>query len=161
MGLSSAAAAEPAADAGSSEDESASAGRVIWTALGYLPSRALDVVDVVRARARIGPGVAFAARATESADLFLGRYTSLYVGLPGPRGGVIPRLPVGVESRSGAEVSVADLSTGVGLAPTYSSTEIGIGLQIFAVGVDVGIDPVELADLLAGFLLIDLRDDDL
>jgi hypothetical protein len=105
--------------------------------------------------------MAFAARATESADLFLGRYTGVYVGLPGPRGGVIPRLPVSVESRSGAEVSLADLSTGVGLAPKYSPTEIGAGLQLFAAGVDVGIDPVELADLLAGFLLIDLRDDDL
>ena len=47
--------------------------------LFYLPNRVLDLLDVVRARVRIGPGIAVGARATEFVDVFLGSYTSLYV----------------------------------------------------------------------------------
>ena len=44
--------------------------------------------------------------------------------------------------------------------PGYSRTEFNLGLQLLIVGGEVGFDPVELGDFLAGFLLYDLREDD-
>jgi hypothetical protein len=150
--LASTAGAEPGGDHHSG---------ALITTVGYVPSRVMDLLDIVRLRARVGPGLALGVRATEVADVFLGSYASVYAGLPGPRGRVLPRLPVGIESRAGAEVGPADLSTGLGFAPTYPFTECGIGLQLFLVGIDVGVDPVELIDFATGFLLLDLRDDDI
>jgi hypothetical protein len=150
--LGAAAGAEPQRGGGSS---------AVITAVGYLPSRVLDLLDIVRLRARVGPGMALSVRATEAGDVFLGSYVSVYAGLPGPRGGVLPALPAGIETRTGAEVGLADLSTGMGFAPRYSFTECGFGLQLFLVGFDVGVDPVELLDFATGFLLLDLRDDDI
>jgi hypothetical protein len=126
----------------------------------YLPCRVLDLLDVVRLRARVGPGAAVGVRATEVADFFIGSYWSLYAGLPGPRGRRMPKLPVGFESLTGLEVSVVDLTMGAGAGPGYSATEFGIGIQTLVVGVDAGFDPVELADFFTGLFLVDLRDDD-
>jgi hypothetical protein len=147
----------PLASAAAAEPESRPLRRVAT----YVPSRLLDLLDVVRLRVRVGPGTAFGARATEAADVFVGAYTSVYVGLPGPRGRMLPRLPAGIESRSGAEVSAADLSTGAGLGPDYSSTECGIGVQLGLFGADAGIDPIELIDFVVGLFGVDLRADDL
>jgi hypothetical protein len=44
--------------------------------------------------------------------------------------------------------------------PGYSPTEIGLGLHAGVVGVDVGIDPMEIVDFLGGFFLWDPRHDD-
>jgi len=126
----------------------------------YVPNRVLDVLDLVRLRARVGLGTALGVRATEAADVFVGSYAAVYAGLPGPRGRRIPRLPVGLESLSGVEVSAADLSSGFGAGPDYTATEFGLGFQAYLVGLDVGVDPVEAVDLVLGLLLLDLRDDD-
>jgi hypothetical protein len=64
----------------------------------YLPCRVLDLLDVVRLRARVGPGAAVGVRATEAADFFIGSYWSLYAGLPGPREG--PRRGFRLELRA-------------------------------------------------------------
>lgn len=151
----------PLGAAARAEPESGGGSRAVITAVGYLPSRVLDLLDIVRLRARVGPGMAIGLRATQVADVFLGSYASVYAGLPGPRGGVLPALPAGIETRAGAEVGPADLSTGLGFAPRYGFTECGFGLQLFLVGFDVGVDPVELLDFATGFLLIDPRDDDI
>jgi hypothetical protein len=58
-------------------------------------------------------------------------------------------------------VSAADLSTGGGVGPDYSLTECGLGFHALLLGVDVGFDPVELADFITGWVFVDLRDDDL
>ncbi|GJM21042.1 MAG: hypothetical protein DHS20C15_09570 [Planctomycetota bacterium] len=129
-------------------------------ALLYIPSRIFDVFDIVRARVRVGPGIAIGARATELADVFVGTYATIYVGLPGPRGRVTPRLPFGLESKSGAEVSVADVTLEAGLGPDYGEFEFGAGLQLLIVGVDIGVDPWEILDLVTGLLTIDIADDD-
>lgn len=144
-----------------SEDETDNGPGVLHRIVAYVPNRLLDVVDIVRSRLRVGPGVALGIRATEAADLFVGNYTTLYAGLPGPRNRRIPRLPVGIESRTGVEVSAADVSTGFGAGPDYSSTEFGFGLQAALIGLDVGMDPVELLDLITGLFFVDLREDDL
>ncbi len=127
----------------------------------YIPNRILDVFDIFRVRLRAGPGVAVGVRATKLAQVYVGSYASLYAGLPGPRLRPFPKLPVGVETNSGATVSVVDATVTGGLGPDYSSTEFGFGAQLALVGFDIGFDPYELLDFAAGLLIFDLRDDDL
>ncbi|MFA6294405.1 MAG: hypothetical protein WC637_21625 [Victivallales bacterium] len=127
----------------------------------YLPNRVLDVFDIARLRLRVGPGVAVDARVTEIASAFVGSYASVYAGLPGPRNRPMPKLPLGFESRSGVQASVIDASAAGGVGPDYGPAEIGAGLQILIIGLDIGVDPFEMADLLTGFFLVDLRNDDL
>ncbi len=143
------------------EDEARDRPGPIHQIVFWIPNRVLDLFDVVRARVRLGPGIAVGARATELVDVYLGSYTSVYVGLPGPRGRRVPRLPVGVEGNHGIEVSVADGTTGFGFAPDYGPAEIGAGAQVALVGFDLGIEPLELVDFVVGFVGIDLREDDL
>lgn len=128
--------------------------------LFYIPNRALDLVDIVRLRGRVGPGLAAGVRATTAADAYLGSYTSVYAGLPGPRMRPIPKLPAGLETMTGAGVSVADATIDSGFGPDYSPTEFGISLHPVIVGIDAGFDPVEILDFALGLLTIDLRDDD-
>jgi hypothetical protein len=127
----------------------------------YIPNRLLDVLDVVRLRVRVGPGLAVDARATKVASAFVGSYASVYVGLPGPRNRPLPKLPIGLESRTGVQASVADATISAGLDPDYGPAEIGLGVQALIVGVDVGVEPLEFVDLLAGIFFIDLTGDDL
>ncbi len=128
----------------------------------YIPNRIFDVFDIVRARVRLGPGLAFGTRVTKYTDLFLGAYTTVYLGLPGPR--QVPRVPWpgGIESRSGLAASVADATTtSYDSNPRYSPTEIGCGAQAVLAGAEVGVDPAEVFDLALGLLFIDFREDDL
>lgn len=128
----------------------------------YIPNRIFDVLDIVRARVRLGPGLALGTRVTKYTDLFMGSYTSVYLGLPGPR--QVPRVPWpgGIESRSGLAASVADATTtSYDANPRYAVTEIGLGLQAVLVGAEVGFDPLEVFDMAFGVLFIDFREDDL
>ncbi len=129
--------------------------------VAYVPNRVLDALDVVRLRARVGPGFAVGVRATELADVYVGSYAALYLGLPGPRGRRVPKLPVGFENDHGVEVSVVDASSGFGFGPGYGATEFGAGFQAAILGIDLGIDPFEILDLAAGLVLLDPRGDDL
>jgi hypothetical protein len=142
------------------DEDSAGPVGIAWGILMYIPNRIFDVLDIVRARVRIGPGFAIGARVTEYADVFLGSYASVYVGLPGPRGRMIPRLPVGLESKSGAELSVADVTLEAGLGPDYGIAESGFGLQLGLIGFDIGVDVVEIFDLVVGLFTFDPMDDD-
>jgi hypothetical protein len=143
---------------GATEDEGHSVGHVI---LLYVPNRIMDVFDFARLRVRIGPGVAVGVRATKLVSLFAGIYGSVFVGLPGPRLEPKISLPIGLENCAGVGVSLADLTTSGSTSPNYSNTEFGASLHAILVGVDAGVDPVELLDLALGFLFIDIRGDDL
>ncbi len=128
--------------------------------LFYLPNRVLDVLDVVRARVRVGPGLAVGVRATEWATVFVGGYTTAYVGLPGPRGRAeLPGL-LGPEIETGVRLLVIGSTTQGENSPRYAPDEIGVGAQIGILGADAGVSPAELLDLVAGFFLIDFRKDD-
>jgi hypothetical protein len=142
-------AAQPAA-----EPESRSAGHVI---LLYLPNRIFDVLDIVRARVKVGPGIGFTVRATELADVKLGAWTSAWIGLRGPR--MEPRIPwpVGLETYAGAGVSVLEAESDELL---YGHGEVGLGVHVALVGVDVGVDLLEIGDLVLGLVTIDIGDDD-
>ena len=128
--------------------------------LCYLPNRILDVTDLVRARVRVGPGVAVDARATKFVRVGLGSYLSLYGGLPGPRQRPMPRSPIGFEAYSGASLSVAEASFKTGFEPGYSPSEVGAGVHLGIVGLDIGVDPLEAVDLLTGLVGIDIIGDD-
>ncbi len=133
---------------------------VISSILLYLPNRLFDLVDIVRLRARVGPGVALGVRATKLLQANLGAYSTLYLGLPGPRQTPTIPLPAGLELFAGAAVSVAEVGTTT-FGPNYSPTEFGLDTQLALVGFDFGLDPYEALDFLLGFVGIDPVDDDL
>lgn len=126
----------------------------------YIPNRVLDVADMVRLKARVGPGNAAGVRITTLADLYVGSYLSAFVGLPGPRMRSIPKLPLGIETYNGIKVSLADATLDGFLGPDYSPTEVGVSLHFVFIGLDAGIDPVEILDCLGGFFFLNYRDDD-
>jgi hypothetical protein len=140
------------------DDEGRGLGRRL---LFYVPNRIFDVLDLVRARVRVGPGIAVGVRATELADVNLGAYTTLYAGLPGPRGKPRIPLPIGLEMYAGAELSVLDASTEESRwSPSYGPTEVGLGFQAAIVGIDLGIEPWDFVDLALGLILLDPNGDD-
>jgi len=133
----------------------------IWYSIAvYLPNRVLDLLDIVRLRAKVGPGLAAGVRVTNVAELYLGSYVSVYAGLPGPRQRVLPLSPIGLESHNGVAFGPFAASANMGAGPDYSPTEIGLGLHAVVAGVDLGIDPVEIIDFIGGVFLFDIRDDD-
>ena len=133
---------------------------IVSVLLFYVPNRVFDVLDLVRLRVRVGPGIAARVRATEGVDVGLGSYAALYVGLPGPRGDVEIPLPIGPESYAGIELGPGDAEVAGGYPPDYTDTEFGASVHAALVGLDIGVDPFEVLDLAAGFALIDLRGDD-
>ncbi|MDA3925922.1 MAG: hypothetical protein PF904_14595 [Kiritimatiellae bacterium] len=149
---------ETAAETTPSTDEGHSA---IHKIAMYIPNVVLDLFDVVRLRARVGPGIAADVRATKLASVFVGSYDSVYAGLPGPRNRPKPKLPIGLESRNGVQVSVIDATEEGNTGPDYGPAEIGLGVHVLIIGVDVGVEPLELLDFVTGIFFIDLRDDDL
>lgn len=149
------------ASAADEQAEAAEPHGVLHKVVMYVPNRILDVFDIVRLRVRVGPGIAADVRATEVVSAFAGSYTSVYVGLPGPRNRPLPKLPFGLESRSGLQASLVDATTTGGIGPDYGPAEIGAGAQLLFAGFDVGVDPLEMIDLVAGFFFINLTNDDL
>ncbi len=131
---------------------------VLHHVLLYIPNRIFDVFDVVRARVRLGPGIQVGVRATDAIDVNLGTYAAVWVGLHGPRLEPAIPWPVGLETFTGAEISVAEASIEGGVQ--YGPVEFGAGFQALLVGVDIGVEPLELLDLVTGFVFIDLVGDD-
>ena len=151
---------QPPADAAveTPEEEGHGFGHAI---LLYIPNRILDVFDFARLRVRAGPGAAVGVRATRLLALSLGGYTSIYAGLPGPRLKPTIKWPVGIENYAGMEVSVVDASAQGGFGPDYSNTEFEVSVHALLVGLDIGVDPLEVLDLALGLFFIDIRGDDL
>jgi len=148
------------ADADPIADDPGTQHSIAHRVLLYIPNRIVDLLDIFRVRVRVGPGVAADVRATKYASAFVGAYASTYVGLPGPRMRRIPRSPIGFETLNGAQLSVLDATAAFDLGPEYSPSEFGAGLHLGIVGVDLGIDPVEIADFLVGFGTFDPRNDE-
>jgi hypothetical protein len=125
--------------------------------LMYLPNRIFDIFDIVRVRCRIGPGLAVGARVTKLTDVFAGGYATVWAGMPGPRGKPRIALPVGIEAKAGAGVSLAQATAG---GPYYGVAEVGAGFQLLLFGFDFGVAPWDFVDLLAGFIFLDPVGDD-
>jgi hypothetical protein len=136
-----------------------SAGEIASSILLYLPNRLFDACDIVRLHAQVGTGFGLGARITRSAPLFVGDYRAVWVGLPGPRLHPTMPLPAGVEGQKGLHVGPLQTSK-IWRTPEYGVGEVGAGVMLYAVGFEVGIDPYELGDFLAGFVGIDFAHDD-
>lgn len=129
--------------------------------LMYIPNRIFDVLDIVRARVRIGPGLSVGARVTSIVTIFVGGHSTAYVGLPGPRGKPEVSLPFGLEDSSGPALApTKENKEEPAKHPYYGPTEIGAEAQAVIAGVNVGVEPLEALDLLAGIIFIDLKGDD-
>lgn len=129
--------------------------------LMYIPNRIFDILDLVRLRVRVGPGLTVQARATDALDVVLGAHATIFAGVPGPRGSPRINLPVGIETFAGAEVSAVGNKTEAGWSkPYYGPLEVGAGVQAAILGLDLGIDPLEILDFAAGIVFLDLLDDD-
>jgi hypothetical protein len=130
---------------------------VIKTIVCYVPNRVFDLLDIFRVRVRVGPGISAGVRATRPLSAFVGLHSSVFIGLPGPRGKKRIPLPVGLDLRAGAQVSVADASSGT---PYYDPLEVGFEVQPLLVGVNVGVGGFEILDFFTGLVFIDLVGDD-
>jgi len=130
---------------------------VFTNILFYIPNRVFDVLDIVRLRLRVGPGISVGVRATKPLTAFIGPHMTVWAGLHGPRGKPRLPLPFGFEARSGAQLSVIDLAKS---GAYYGPLEIGLEFQFFLLGPNVGVAPYELVDCLLGFFMIDIQKDD-
>jgi hypothetical protein len=127
----------------------------------WIPNRVFDVLDVVRLRVRVGPGFSASVRATELADAALGGHAALFAGLPGPRSAPSIAWPLGLESYAGLELSVIEVGSEEDPhGPQYGPLEVGAGAHLLLVGLDLGVDPYDALDLVAGILLLDPKGDD-
>jgi hypothetical protein len=152
-----AAQSQPAPEADESDDGRGVGHVLLW----YIPNRISDVLDIVRLRLRLGPGFAVGARVTELADFNLGGYTTLFVGIPGPRREREFNWPFGFESMAGAELSIFDGTASIGDGPNYGWLEVGLGTQLLLVGFDLGVDVWEVVDFATGIVCIDPVADDI
>ena len=129
--------------------------------LFYIPNRFLDLIDCVRARVRVGPGLSTSFSMTKRASFFVGKYNTVYAGLPGPRAPKKFVSPVGREKQKGIILMGVDATDDTDYSPRHGTAEIQVGAQALIVGVDLGIDFWEIGDFFCGLVLIDLRKDDL
>lgn len=124
-------------------------------ALLYLPNRVLDLFDVAKVGVDVGPGLGIELKATQAAQLMALSTFAVGVGFQGLR-----HLPfrVGPEAAFG----VGPLGGTAEVGGWYRSpTEFRAGLHLLLVGAHASVDPVEIVDFVLGFLLIDVKDDDL
>ena len=126
----------------------------------YIPNRIFDLLDIVRLRVRVGPGLSAGVRATEVADLFVGSHATVYAGLRGSRGTPEIPWPIGLEKNEGFEISIADVTDEDKNAPCVDPLEISLQAQALAAGVYVGIEIFEILDFVTGILFLDLQGDD-
>jgi len=130
---------------------------VVKSIVLYIPNRIFDMLDIVRLRLRVGPGLSAGVSATELADVFVGAHTSIYAGLRGSRGKPEIPWPFGIENRAGAEVSIIDAT-----AKNVYNDPLGFGAeaQLGIIGINVAIECYDILDLITGFVFIDLAKDD-
>jgi len=157
--------AEPAPEAPASATETPAGERAArpigQRLLYYVPSRLADLIDPVRARVRLGPGFGFGLRATRPLSFYVGGHAAAFVGLRGPRSAPIPPLPVGTEADGSRAVATGNRRRApVTVPPGYTASEFGLGFHLAIFGIDLGFDPLEVADLAGGLVLLDFRGDD-
>ena len=132
------------------------------TLLFYIPNRIFDVFDIVRARARFGPGFGIGAQLTRLIGAHADWYTAVWIGLPGPR--LEPALPIPVGTEAVVKASVTFLRDwGLGTAGDrlYGYGEFELEAQFIILGADVGLDPWEFVDLALGLITLDPVGDDM
>jgi len=131
--------------------------KAVW----YVPNRILDLLDIVRFRVGVGPGLEIGQRITDVGSLYFGHSRTVWVGLPGERApGELPHF-MGASQKEGLVMFGVDATDVQPNPPRYDFSEIGIQLHLAAVGVEAGIIPKEIADFLFGLFGKDVSKDDL
>ena len=131
------------------------------TLIFYIPNRIFDIFDIVRARARLGPGFGIGGQLTRLMGAHANWFTSVWIGLPGPR--LDPSLPIPFGTQSAVRASVTffeDIGVGLG-GVDYGYGEIELEAQLAILGADVGIDPWEFVDFVFGLATFDPVGDDM
>lgn len=133
-----------------------------WTKLvWYVPNRVLDVLDLVRLRVAIGPGVDAGVRFTDAASIYGGHSRTIWVGLPGERSpGELPHL-AGATQKKGIALMGVDATDLQPNPPRYDPSELGVQLHLGIAGVEAGVVPLEFVDLIHGIFGKDSAGDDL
>ena len=121
------------------------------TAAYYVPNRLLDVVDVFKLNASGGLGTGADLRLTRLLEVGFSEYDVVRVGLNGRR------FPVYREKLSESSLSLLGITSGMMSRDPY---EVGATLHFLVGGVEAGLNVRSLLDLLGGFFLLDLEDDD-
>ncbi len=129
--------------------------------LCYIPNRILDFFDMFRLRAKVGPGLSCSAQITKSLSVYAGSQHVAWVGLPGPRNHRRLVAPFGLEQERGLRLLGVDATDDMQHEIIYSPSEADIGIHLLFVGGEIGFDIIELADFFSGFLMIDIRGDDI
>jgi len=127
----------------------------------YVPNRIFDAFDILRVRARIGPGVDVGLRVTEPIAFHAGAYKAFWLGLHGPRTKPKVPWPAGVEGRKGLELLMVGNVDESKYGPCYQWDEIGADVQALVAGAAIGVSVAEVFDLITGLLFIDISGDDL
>ena len=130
--------------------------RVLW----YVPNRVLDLLDILRLRLRVGPGLAVNFRITDLGAFYAGNYRSVYAGVPGPRHPFRLRPWVGLEELQGIVLAGVDATDNTPHGPRYGAAETDLGLHVLLVGAEVGVDAVEIGDFFGGWFGFDPMEDD-
>lgn len=142
--------------------ESSAEGHGFWTkAVWYVPNRVLDLLDIVRVRVRVGPGLDVGARVTDVASFYAGRSHAVVAGLPGPRRERRGPELIGWENRRGMVILGVDATDDLPHPPRYAFSEIGASAHLLLVGAEAAVAPDEAIDFLAGIFGSDLKGDDL
>ncbi len=56
---------------------------VIKSIVCYIPNRVFDLMDIVRLRVRVGPGISVGVRATRPLSAFAGFHSTAFIGTAG------------------------------------------------------------------------------
>ena len=128
---------------------------VLTHVLMYLPNRVIDLFDVAKAGVDVGPGVGIELKATEYVQLMALSTFAVGVGFQGLR-----HLPIRIGPE--AAMGVGPLGGAAEVGGWYRSpTEFRVGAHVLLVGAHASVDPVEIVDFVLGFILVDIKDDDL
>ena len=135
---------------------------LVHTLIFYIPNRIFDVFDIVRAHARLGPGFGIGGQITRMIGAHADWFTSVWIGLPGPR--LEPKLPIPFGTDSAVRASVtffSEVGLGLGGDRSYGYGEVELEAQVALIGADVGIDVWEFVDLVLGLITLDPVGDDM
>lgn len=147
--------AETARPAPKEEEPKESRGFLMGVAM-YLPGRVFDLFDVARAGVNVGPGAGIQLKATDAVQLTAMARTSVGLGLE-----TLRHSPVAAGAEASTGLSVVGAGADAGLTWPQSPTDVRLELHPLIVGAHAAIDPVEILDFVLGFVLIDVRSDDL
>jgi hypothetical protein len=123
--------------------------------LYWLPNRLLDLWDIIRFDAGVGPSYGGAIRVTRFLQAGARNFVpgSLRIGALGRR------LPIMLETSD--EEGFAPLDYNPSAQRDVCTYELGVGLEFLVAGAYLGVCPEEIFDFAGGIFLLDFEHDDL